>query len=158
MFRNLYSLTILAFSTLLSCPLFSYYPQDFDTPLSSIAFGSCNRENLPQPLWSVIPKAKPDLWIWGGDNVYLNSPYTDVLEERYTLQFNNTQYVAFRKSIPIIGTWDDHDYGENDSLKWFQSKVIAQNLALNFLEEPADSPRRDQEGIYTAYTFGPNGK
>src|SRR5688500_19904297 len=29
-----------------------------------IAFGSCNREDRPQPLWTVIGRQKPDVFVW----------------------------------------------------------------------------------------------
>jgi alkaline phosphatase D len=103
----------------------------------------------------VIIETEPDLWIWAGDNVYGDSPDTEVLKEKYQQQYNQPDYQVFRKSVPIIGTWDDHDYGENNSGKWFQSKEAAQQLALDFLEEPDDSLRRSRKGIYTSYIFGP---
>ena len=46
------------------------FPDDFAKPLDVIAFGSCNRDELPQPLWPVIAEENPDLWIWAGDNIY----------------------------------------------------------------------------------------
>ena len=39
-------------------------------PLEVIAFSSCNRDEVPQPLWPVIAEENPDLWIWAGDNIY----------------------------------------------------------------------------------------
>ena len=27
---------------------------------------------------------------------------------------NDSAYINFTKKVPIIGTWDDHDYGLND--------------------------------------------
>ena len=36
----------------------------------TLAFGSCNRIDLPQPLWPVIAREKPDVWVWLGDNIY----------------------------------------------------------------------------------------
>ena len=135
--------------------LHSFYPNDYSRPLITIAFGSCNQQDLPQPLWPVIIETEPDLWIWAGDNVYGDSPDTEVLKEKYQQQYNQPDYQVFRKSVPIIGTWDDHDYGENNSGKWFQSKEAAQQLALDFLEEPDDSLRRSRKGIYTSYIFGP---
>src|SRR5688500_2238060 len=35
-----------------------------ETVLTRIAFGSCNREDKPQPLWQFILAAEPQLWIW----------------------------------------------------------------------------------------------
>lgn len=139
-------------------PLFSHYPNDFEQPLNTIAFGSCNRQNLPQPIWSDIEKAKPNLWIWSGDCVYVDSPNKEVITRKFEFQYNNPNYKAFRDKVPIIGTWDDHDFGENNSGKWFQSKELTQEKFLDFLDEPQDSQRRHRKGVYTNYTFGPAGK
>jgi alkaline phosphatase D len=43
-------------------------PLDF-----TIAFGSCNRQNMENILWKEIKKNKPDLWIWERDNAYSNT-------------------------------------------------------------------------------------
>ena len=109
----------LSISTLLSlalCPLATaHHPSDFDSQLEVIAFGSCNRQFLPQPLWPVIAENQPDLWIWGGDNIYGDSKDASVIEAKYQEQLSNPNYAAFRKQFPIVGTWDDHDYGWNDA-------------------------------------------
>lgn len=143
---------------LLQSSVSAYYPEDLSRPLTSIAFGSCNRENLPQPMWGVILAAKPDLWIWGGDNVYGDSKDEAVLRQTYEKQLSQNDYRIFRDSLPIIGLWDDHDYGQNNTGKWFKTKAASQQLLLDFLDEPKDSPRRRQQGIYTNYDFGPPGK
>jgi alkaline phosphatase D len=50
-----------------------------------IAFGSCIDQNMPQPIWDTILAAKPDLFIFGGDNVYASDPpfSLDRLEKAY---------------------------------------------------------------------------
>ncbi|MEM8549153.1 MAG: alkaline phosphatase D family protein [Verrucomicrobiota bacterium] len=134
------------------------FPEDFDSPLTTIAFGSCNRQDLPQPLWEVIAKNNPDLFIWLGDNVYADTEDVTRFQAVYDQQFDQPQYAAFRKETPIIGTWDDHDYGENNSGKWFPIKKDADRMALDFMQVPGDDPRRQRVGIYGDYTFGPLGK
>ncbi|GAB2453399.1 hypothetical protein GCM10011375_00320 [Hymenobacter qilianensis] len=119
----------------------------------TIAFGSCDRQDLPQTIWGAISKDKPDLWIWLGDNIYGDSDDMAVLKAKYDQQFNQADYKAFRTQVPVIGTWDDHDYGRNDGDKSFGPKKESQQLALDFLQEPASSPRRQQEGIYAAYNY-----
>ncbi|SHK97661.1 alkaline phosphatase D family protein [Hymenobacter psychrotolerans] len=120
----------------------------------TIAFGSCNRHDLPQPLWDDIAARKPDVWVWLGDNIYGDSDDAQVLRRKYTAQFNQPDYARFRQQVPaIIGTWDDHDYGRNDGDKNYPFKAQNQQLALDFLQEPANSPRRRQEGIYAAYEY-----
>jgi alkaline phosphatase D len=125
----------------------------------TLAFGSCNRHNLPQPLWPVIARDRPDVWMWLGDNVYGDTDDPAVLKSKYDAQLQHPGYAAFRRQVPaIIGTWDDHDYGRNDGNKTYPFKARNQQLALDFLQEPPDSPRRRQEGIYAAYIYAVGGK
>ena len=154
MMKNTYRAILIA----LVLPLLSlgHYPTDFKTDISLIAFGSCNKRHLPQPLWEVIQKINPDLWIWMGDNIYGDTEDMAVMKEKYTQQFNLKAYKAFRESIPIIGTWDDHDYGKNNAGGWYPMKKESQQLALDFYEEPEGTARRKQAGLYTAYEFGSN--
>ncbi|TGE23123.1 alkaline phosphatase D family protein [Hymenobacter metallicola] len=120
----------------------------------TLAFGSCNRIDLPQPLWDDIARDQPNVWIWLGDNIYGDTDDMQVLKGKYTTQFNLPAYQQFRQQVPtIIGTWDDHDYGRNDAGKEYPFKKESQQLALDFLQEPPTSARRQQEGIYAAYTY-----
>ncbi|MFD2785435.1 alkaline phosphatase D family protein [Hymenobacter rubripertinctus] len=119
-----------------------------------LAFGSCNRHDLPQPLWDDIARDQPDVWIWLGDNIYGDSDDPAVLRAKYAAEFNQPGYRHLREQgTRVIGTWDDHDYGRNDGDRNYPFKAQNQQLALDFLEEPADSPRRRQEGIYDAYEY-----
>jgi alkaline phosphatase D len=127
-------------------------------PLSIVAFGSCNRQDHPQPLWADILQNQPGLWIWLGDNIYGDSEDMQVIEAKYMLQKANPGYQLLQVSTPVIGIWDDHDYGVNDGGKEYPRKKQTQQLMLDFLNEPKQSPRRKQEGAYAAYTFGPPGK
>ena len=39
----------------------------------TLAFGSCNRPSLPQPLWNDVRALAPDAWAWLGDIVYADT-------------------------------------------------------------------------------------
>ena len=116
-----------------------------------IAFGSCNREYKDQPMWPEILKQKPDLWIWLGDNIYGDTDNMDTLRYKYQKQLTNPGYKNLKKNVEIVGTWDDHDYGINDGGKGYKQKAGSQKLFLDFIGEPANSDRRNQEGIYTSH-------
>lgn len=129
-----------------------------DTPLSRIAFGSCSDQARPQPLWTPILNQRPGLWIWLGDNVYADTADMDAMRQAYDRGKANPGYQALLATTPVVGTWDDHDYGVNDGGREWRMKAPAQQLLLDFLDEPADSPRRRREGVYASYTYGPPGR
>ncbi len=135
------------------------HPQPFNSStLTTIALGSCNKQDKPQPLWNVIMQHQPDLWIWLGDNIYGDSNDMNVLKAKYEQQLKNIDYEAFIKKTPLIGIWDDHDYGANDAGKEYPHKNESQKLMLDFLGVPANAPQRQREGTYAAYTFGKKDK
>ena len=52
-----------------------------------------------------------------------------------------------------MGIWDDHDFGINNGGRGYVDKHASQQLFLDFLGEPASSPRREQYGVYTSQVF-----
>jgi len=126
--------------------------------IKTIAFGSCNHEDDDQSYWNEIAKNNPDLWIWGGDNIYGDSKAMKVLKSKYDLLKENSFYQDFRNIVPVIGTWDDHDYGDNDGNKTFSMKAESKELMLEFLDVPATSDVYNHEGVYMSYSFGDVGK
>ena len=119
----------------------------------TIAFGSCNKTDLPNTLWDDIVKAKPDLFIWGGDIVYADTANMKKLA-RYYQELNELPgYQLLKENTPIIGTWDDHDYGMNDGGVHFKAKKASQQVFLDFMGVPSESPRRKQPGVYAAHSY-----
>lgn len=130
----------------------------FSQPLERIAFGSCNKQDLPQPLWPVISAWKPQLWIWLGDNIYGDTADMTLLKAKWDKQKADPGYSGLREITKVIGTWDDHDYGVNDGGKDFPKKAESKDLFLEFFDVPQDDPRWNQDGIYATQTFGEPGR
>lgn len=126
--------------------------------VTRIAFGSCNDQNDAQPLWQDLQKTNPDLFIWGGDVIYADWEDTYNMSRSYDKQSQNNDYMTFKSKTPIIGTWDDHDYGWDNADGTLVSKKNSQKNFLDFLEEPAGSLRRMQDGVYTSYDLGSEGR
>ncbi|UCE93844.1 MAG: alkaline phosphatase family protein [Flavobacteriaceae bacterium] len=118
-----------------------------------LAFGSCNNQNLPNPLWEPIMKHNPDLFIWGGDIIYSDTHDMKFMRSNYNRLKNDSAYVRFREKIKIMGVWDDHDYGLDDGGVHYSKKDSAQQLFLDFLDVDENSPRREQQGIYHSKVF-----
>ena len=130
-------------------------PKTTQQAVTTIAFGSCSDQKRPQPLWDDIVAQKPDVWIWLGDNIYGDTENMDTLRAKYARQKAHPVYQQLRQSTPILGVWDDHDYGVNDGGKEYPRRKESQQLMLDFLDVPANSPLRKQEGAYSAHTYGP---
>ncbi len=131
---------------------------DTAQPLTTIAFGSCNKHDEPQPLWADILAQQPDLWVWLGDNVYGDTKNMRKLAQKYREQLARPEYQELLTEVPVIGTWDDHDYGVNDGGKAFGPKEASRDLMLEFLHVPQGRPVWDRQGAYQSYTFGPAGQ
>lgn len=118
-----------------------------------IAFGSCNNQSMENTLWTAISENNPSVFIWGGDVIYSDTFDPKVLEKNYQKQLENPAYQKFSKSVEILGTWDDHDYGDNDAGAEYPLKKASQKLFLDFLKTSAADPIRLQEGIYNSKTY-----
>ncbi|MGA8513241.1 MAG: alkaline phosphatase D family protein [Burkholderiaceae bacterium] len=125
-----------------------------------IAFGSCIDQNKPQPIWDTILAAKPDLFIFGGDNVYASDPpYSlDKLEKAYAMLAANPGFAKLRQTVPHIAIWDDHDYGKNDAGAEFADKQVSKDAFLKFWQIPATDARHQRDGLYHAQITGAPGQ
>ncbi len=119
----------------------------------TIAFGSCNKQNLPQPLWEPIIANNPDVFIWGGDNIYADTRNMNKMERDYKIQKANPGYQKLISSTPVLATWDDHDYGKNDAGTEWKYKKESQKKFLDFLDVPQNDERRRREGVYHSQLF-----
>lgn len=126
--------------------------------VKNLAFGSCAHQNDPQPIWNTIKVCKPDMFLFLGDNVYGDTQDMKHLAGQYKKLAAKPEFANFRSQIPLIATWDDHDYGVNDGGAEYPKKRESKKIFLDFFAEPLDSARRQRDGIYTSYIFGPKGK
>lgn len=141
--------------TLVLCALIimsvAKHPVSAQSKITQIAFGSCGHEDHPLPIFDRIAAQKPDYFIFLGDNVYGDTYDMKVLQSKYDQLGANVNYQRLKQTATIWATWDDHDYGWNDTGRHYPFKAASKELFLSFFEEPADSPRRQRDGIYTSY-------
>ena len=128
---------------------------DPQTPPSRVVFGSCCKQDKPAPIWDAIVAAQPDLFLMIGDNIYGDSQDMAVLKAKWDTLGAVPGFMKLKQCCPVLATWDDHDYGADDAGAEFPKKKESQQLFLDFFDEPANSSRRKQEGIYTSYEYGP---
>lgn len=127
-----------------------------EQPLQDIVFGSC-LDTHEHPMLDRTLTLPRDLFIFMGDNIYADKGGVPMMQEKYAL-LKNSRFFRGLKNKPILATWDDHDFGLNDGGAECPIKKEAQVEFWNWLNEPAESPRRQQEGVYHTQTFGPVGK
>lgn len=126
--------------------------------ISRIAFGSCGSQDKNQPILDSAAAHRPDLFVWLGDNIYGDTKDMNVLRAKYAKLGAKPEFQRLKKATRFMATWDDHDYGWNDSGKYYPFKKESKEIFMEFWEEPANSPRRQHEGIYTAQMFEGNGR
>ncbi|MBE7440522.1 MAG: alkaline phosphatase family protein [Spirochaetales bacterium] len=123
--------------------------------VTRIGFGSCARQDEPQPIWDDVLSANPDLFILMGDNVYADTIDMGAMRRAYQRFGEVPGFKKLRQARPVIATWDDHDYGANDAGAEYPRKDEAQRIFLDFFHEPQASARRNSPGVYASYYASP---
>lgn len=146
---------LLFFPLVLACtqPKEKQETQDYQD--LTIAFASCNDQKAESPLLFSVVEKNPDAFIWLGDIVYADSENPDFIGMAYQQLKESGEYQELQsRDFPILGTWDDHDYGQNDAGKEWPIKEESKSHLLNFLDVDAEDPRWSREGVYSSYSFG----
>lgn len=129
--------------------------------LTRIAVASCNRQTLDQSYWPRIIEAGPDLFLMIGDNVY-GDPGWDGGDDLGTFRAAYARlgaepgFLSLRANVPMLATWDDHDFGPNDSGGSFVYKAQSEHLFEHFWDAPAEA--RAHPGVYHATIAGVAGQ
>lgn len=122
-----------------------------------IAFGACAHQNRPQPIWDAVVAAKPDLFIFTGDNIYGDTIDMAVMQAKYNKLGAQPGYQILLETCPVLAVYDDHDYGKNNAGKEYPKKKESAQMCLDFFGVPKDDPRRQREGIYGSQMMGEPG-
>lgn len=128
---------------------------DPDFAPTRIAWGSCYRESQPCLMLETLAGKMPELYLALGDNIYGDTQDMALLRRKYRRLGRQPAWRDFVRGTPVLATWDDHDYGADDSGRHYKPKAESKEIFLDFFDEPADSPRRSREGIYSSHLLGP---
>ena len=128
--------------------------------LSNIYFGSCLQQDQPMPILNQIAHAtpSPDLYLFLGDNIYADTQEVTVMQRKYRQLRSNPSFRTLVHSLPILATWDDHDFGGNDAGRDYAMKAASEKMFLDFWNLSSDAPARTRPGIYRAELYGPPGR
>ncbi len=132
-----------------------------DTVITRFAFGSCVNENRDMKFWDVIAAQKPQAFLLIGDNVYGDTRATSgadipTLAASYKKLNTRVEFDRFRRSVPMMTTWDDHDFGANDAGGTFAFKEYAEKVYENYWGSSAEVKSR--AGVHESRIVGPEGK
>lgn len=131
---------------------------DDSKTFNRILFGSCIKQQNPVPIFDNILKAKPDAFIFLGDNIYADTEDIPLMVEKYRKLSEKPGFQKLAATAQLFATWDDHDFGVNDGGANYPKRKEAQKAFLDFWQEPADSKRRSSPGVYHSTITGPPGK
>ena len=124
-----------------------------------IAIASDLHDDTNQPLWPNVLNIKPNIFLFLGDNVPLDTLDESVMKYEYAKLATVDGFKRLLASeIPIVATWDDHDYGADDAGAEYKQKEVSRKLFLDFFREPSTSNRRKHSGVYDSKIFGVNGR
>lgn len=126
-------------------------------PLEHIVFGSC-LDKTEHPMLDRTLTLPMDLFLYLGDNVYADTSDMAVMRNKYDALKQSRFHQGLKQKAPFLATWDDHDFGPNDGGADYPMRKESQKEFLDWLDVPADSLRRRQEGVYHAAIFGPEGR
>ena len=96
-----------------------------------LALGSCYKDyQTPElPIFASILREAPDLFLMLGDNCYFVQESEWNSERGMMLaHLRNRNHSSIRPllaQVPVLGIWDDHDYGPNDSDGTFAHKATS---------------------------------
>ena len=116
----------------------------------TITFSSCLSQFGDTSLWNTIARENSQLFLFTGDTIYADTFDLGVKRAAFARLNADRNYRNFKKTTRVLAVWDDHDYGYNDAGGGYRMKKQMQKIFLDAFDEPKDSPRRKQEGIYTA--------
>ncbi len=129
--------------------------------LTRLAFGSCNHQSRSQHMWAQIAATNPDLFMFVGDNNYGDQGWAgdaalSTLRAAYQQQAETLELAEFRRQVPMMITWDDHDFGFNDGGANFAYRGWSETIFETFWGSSDEVKSRP--GIYESRIFGPEGK
>jgi alkaline phosphatase D len=160
-------------------PVARPYPLRFQTqalwqwrtnaPDFRIAIGSCFYVNEPiydrpgpgyggdYQIMTHLAARRPDAMVWLGDNTYLREVdwygRSGILH-RYTHTRSLPELQPLLGGVHHYATWDDHDYGPNDSDRSYRDKHLTREAFSLFWGNPTFGVEQAPGGITTMFQWG----
>jgi hypothetical protein len=118
-------------------------------------FASCisMKVSREQKAWDAILQQDYDFQIFHGDNVYANNTSHSVLWKHHMDQRSVPNFAEVLTRAPTFATWDDHDFGPNDS----DGSSVGKENSLRLFKDVWSNPSYglpDTHGVFYTYMWG----
>lgn len=118
-----------------------------------LTMGSCASSTQWFDIWARMESMQPHGLVLLGDTPYIDSSSLKVNRDKHRQFIAIPTLVKMATHTPMWGTWDDHDFGANDSDGKVKEKHIIRKV---FTEYRAHTNYGDgEQGIYTRFRRGP---
>jgi len=115
-----------------------------------LVFGSCAREDEgSSAVWRQMRVADPHAVVLLGDTPYIDSTELAVQRRRYSEFSAVGEFRKLLRSRSLYGTWDDHDFGRNDTDGNLEGKQTSRRVFMEYRPNPSFG--NGSEGIYTSF-------
>lgn len=126
---------------------FTTVPTNRSGQVFNVAFVSCVNDSADS-VWQEMADHNLDLLCLGGDTPYLDTGDLSELRNKHRHLLQRPSLAALGKRVPIVGTWDDHDFGLNNG-NGISAAGVKDNTRRAFLEYRVhDQYGSGDEGIY----------
>jgi len=128
-----------------------------DGPFSfRVAFGSCAQTGSTHPVFDVIRRRQPDLFLHLGDMHYedIDVAEREAFRTAYQRVHASPAQSALFRSTALAYVWDDHDYGPNNSSRRAPGQSEAQRVYREYVPHYPLAQGGGTEPIYQAFTVG----
>ena len=145
-------------------PITHYYAED-GLEVSRVSFSSCY---LPEDMggsnyWSDVRTRGTELWLWLGDNMYMDGTDMNAKRRAYNAARDEEGYVETGPvkagdKIPVMATWDDHDCCADNDGNEFPCLAQSQEEFVQHFSVPASDPIHQDNleyrlGVYNSRMF-----
>lgn len=134
---------------------------DTNKKMPKLAIASCASDFFKSAstiMWNCLKLQNPDLIFFIGDTCYADQSSDGTplgFWQRYTETRNRLGVFRQQVLTPILASWDDHDFGKNNSDGSFIHKKFMRELFSMFWLFPEEKNYRRDMGIYQDFTaFG----
>lgn len=143
---------------------FTTAPADDAATRMVVGFGSCvwTEQNH---IWDTIRAEGCEAFVLMGDTPYIDSTNLRTARDKHRAFLQQPQVREVTRTMPVWGTWDDHDFGGNDVHGDLPGKRNNRTAFVDYRAnrtfghtaagEPLRARTTDGEGIYTSFRRGP---